>query len=200
MRTARKMIYVSTLLILLVLIVSIILLYMGCDFNYTFTISLSLECGLLVMLVQSIISFNSEKEIIVSQIYDLYFDLYRTFYNVKSQRILLHYNMFTIYKKIYSLSSIYSSILTRYHGFFIEKDKLYYKLNRRIKNPEFFIANNIYLNIFHPFNYKRFNKYALPYMKEIEIFLIELDKERFERDKNEMVAAYNYVWKKKKTI
>ena len=55
-------------------------------------------------------------------------------------------------------------------------------------------TKNIIKSSFLWFNKKSFVSFFEPLMKEVESILININEKRFEKDKEEMIRMYNYMW------
>lgn len=156
----------------------------------------NLYCGIIVGLITSICQYCSSKRKIINSIYGLYFDLYRSYYYSNNKAFLLHYNSYSIFKKIIELNPKIIEALDEYHGLFKRYDSTYRELNPAIYLGESYKAKNMLKSFFLWFNKKSFNYYFKPLMKEIESILSNINKKRFEKDKEEMVRMYSFLWSK----
>lgn len=157
-------------------------------------IATNLYCGIIVGLVTSICQYYSSKRKIINSIYSTYFDVYRSYYYSKNKTFLGHYNSYSVYKKIIELNPKIIEALDEYHGLFKKYDSTYRKLNPIIKLKENYKTKNIIKSSFLWFNKKSFVSFFEPLMKEVESILININEKRFEKDKEEMIRMYNYMW------
>ena len=171
-----------------------ILQIFGVEKDLSINIITNLECGVIVGLVTAICQYFSAKKKIINNIYGLYFDLYRTYYTTKNKTFLYHYNAISIFKKLIELSPKINESLGDYHGFFRKKDSMYMKMDPQIKMGEGYKTKNIIKVLFLWFNKNSFNKTIEPFIKDIEKILIDIDKDRFEKDKLQMINMFNFMW------
>ena len=87
--------------------------------------------------------------------------------------------------------------LDEYHGFFNKYDNTYKKLNPTIKLEDNYKSKNMIKSFLSWFNKKSFNSIFEPLMKEVESILININQKRFDKDKEEMIRMYNFVWSDK---
>lgn len=166
----------------------------GLDRDLSINIITNLECGVTVGLVTAICQYFTARRRIINNVYGLYFDLYRTYYTAKNKSFLYHYNAISIFKKLTELSPKINESLEDYHGFLKKKDSMYMKMDPQIKMGEDYKIKNIIKALFLWFNKKSFNKTIEPLINDIERILIDIDKERFEKDKQQMIGMFNFMW------
>ena len=166
-------------------------------FDYI-NIATNLYCGILVGLITSICQYCSSRRKIINDIYNAYFDVYRSYYYSKNKSFLWHYNSYGVYKKMIELNPKIIEALDEYHGLFKKYDKTYRKLNPTIKFGNNYKAQNMIKSFLSWFNKKSFDGIFEPLMKEIENILISINEKRFEKDKIEMIRTFNYVWSNSK--
>lgn len=166
-------------------------------FDYI-NIATNLYCGILVGLITSICQYCSSRRKIINDIYNAYFDVYRSYYYSKNKSFLWHYNSHGVYKKMIELNPKIIEALDEYHGLFKKYDKTYRKLNPTIKFGNNYKAQNMIKSFLSWFNKKSFDGIFEPLMKEIENILISINEKRFEKDKIEMIRTFNYVWSNSK--
>lgn len=191
----------SRIIIIILIIMGIVLIPLlfilqifGVEKDLSINIITNLECGVIVGLVTAICQYFSAKKKIINNIYGLYFDLYRTYYTTKNKTFLYHYNAISIFKKLIELSPKINESLGDYHGFFRKKDLMYMKMDPQIKMGEGYKTKNIIKVLFLWFNKNSFNKTIEPFIKDIEKILIDIDKDRFEKDKLQMINMFNFMW------
>ncbi len=156
-------------------------------------VATNLYCGIIVGLVTSICQYYSSKKRIINNIYNAYFDVYRSYYYSKNKTFLWHYNSYSVYKKMIELNPKIVEALDEYYGLFKKYDNTYKKLNPTIRLSENYKENNMLKSFFLWFNKKSFNSFFESLMQEIESILININAKRFEKDKNEMVRMYNFI-------
>lgn len=122
----------------------------------------------------------------------MYIDLIITQKIKPFQDITIH--IVSVYKKIIELNPKIIEALDEYHGLFKKYDSTYRKLNPIIKLKENYKTKNIIKSSFLWFNKKSFVSFFEPLMKEVESILININEKRFEKDKEEMIRMYNYMW------
>lgn len=160
-------------------------------------VATNLYCGIIVGLITCICQYCSSKRKIINSIYGAYFDVYRSYYYAKHKTFLWHYNSYSVYKKMIELNPKIVEALDEYHGFFNKYDNTYKKLNPTIKLEDNYKAKNMIKSFLSWFNKKSFNSIFEPLMKEVESILININQKRFEKDKEEMIRMYNFVWSDK---
>lgn len=189
-------------IIIIVLIIMILLIDPVCDLldiylmdsSDSMAIATNMYCGGIVGLVTAICQYYICKRKIVSTVYGVYFDLYKTYYYSKNKSVLWHYNVRSLYKKMMDLSPKIIDALDEYHGFFRKKDKCYRKMNPIIQLGDSYKAKNVIKTLFW-FNQKAFDQTIQPYINEVEKILNNINKKRFEKDKEQMIKMFNYIWK-----
>ena len=191
----------SRIIIIILIIMGIILIPLlfilqmcGLDRDLSINIITNLECGVTVGLVTAICQYFTAKRRIINSVYGLYFDLYRTYYTAKNKSFLYHYNAISIFKKLTELSPKINESLGDYHGFLKRKDSMYMKMYPQVKMVEGYKAKNIIKTLLLWFNRKSFNRTIEPFIKDIEKILIDIDKERFEKDKHQMISMFDFMW------
>lgn len=157
-------------------------------------IATNLYCGIIVGFITSICQYYSSKRKIINNIYDAYFDFYRSYYYSKSKTFLWHYDSYSIYKKMIELNPKIVEALDEYHGLFKKYDSTYKQLNPTIKLEENYKAKNMIKSIFLWFNKRTFNSFFEPLMKEVEDILLNINGKRFKKDKEEMIKMHNFMW------
>lgn len=162
-------------------------------FDYM-NVATNLYCGIIVGLITSICQYCSSKRKIINSIYGAYFDVYRSYYYSKNKTFLWHYNSYGVYKRIIELNPRIVEALDEYYGFFKKYDNTYKKLNPAIKLEDNYKAKIVIKSFLSWFNKKSFNSIFEPLMKEVESILININQKRFEKDREEMIRMYNFVW------
>lgn len=157
----------------------------------------NLYCGIIVGLITSICQYCSSKRKIINNTYDAYFGFYRSYYYLKNKPFLWHYNSYSMYKKMIELNPKIVEALDEYHGLFKKCDNTYKKLNPTIVLGENHKAKNMLKSFFLYFNKKSFISFFEPLVKEIEEILMNIDGEKFKKDKVEMIRMYSFVWDEK---
>lgn len=198
MRESRLIIIFSIVLAIITTIITILMNFMWPNLIDYFGILANIHCGIIVGLVTSVCQYFVQKRKVINIVYGAYFDVYRTYYYVKNNYFLFHYNIFSIYKKLKDLNPKIIEALDEYHGFFKKYDKTYRKLNPIIKLGDNYKAKNLLKSILYWFNKKYFEYSIEPLIFEIEKMLITINKKRFEKDKEEMIKLYNYTFDLKK--
>lgn len=160
-------------------------------------VATNLYCGIIVGLITSICQYCSSKRKIINSIYGAYFDVYRSYYYSKNKTFLWHYNSYSVYKKIIDLNPRIIEALDEYHGFFKKYDNTYKKLNPTIRLEDNYRAKIMIKSFLSWFNKKSFYSIFEPLMKEVENILININQKRFEKDREEMIRMYNFVWSEK---
>lgn len=192
---------------LIIIVLSIVFILLGPIF-YLFhllyldlidymNVTTNLYCGIIVGLITSICQYCSSKRKIINSIYGAYFDVYRSYYYAKHKTFLCHYNSYSVYKKMIELNPKIVEALDEYHGFFNKYDNTYKKLNPTIKLEDNYKSKNMINSFLSWFNKKSFNSIFEPLMKEVESILININQKRFDKDKEEMIRMYNFVWSDK---
>lgn len=166
-------------------------------FDYM-NIATNLYCGIIVGLITSICQYCASRRKIINDVYNAYFDVYRSYYYANNKPFLRHYNSYSVYKKMIELNSKIAEALDEYHGLFNKYDNTYKKLNPKIKLEDNYKATNMIKSFFSWFNKKSFNSVFEPLMKEVENILININEKRFEEDKMEMIKMFNYIWRNNK--
>lgn len=166
-------------------------------FDYM-NIATNLYCGIIVGLITSICQYCDSRRKIINDVYNAYFDVYRSYYYANNKPFLWHYNSYSVYKKMIELNSKIAEALDEYHGLFNKYDNTYKKLNPKIKLEDNYKATNMIKSFLSWFNKKSFNSAFEPLMKEAENILISINEKRFEEDKVEMIKMFNYIWRNNK--
>lgn len=189
MKESRIIIFILSFLICILIPISIVIFPNEIVFNITCNIF----CGAVVGLVTALCQFFSSKRKIVNRVYNIYLDLYRTYYFSNNKKFLGHINSLSIYQKFNDLSPRVNEILDDYHGFFKEKDKMYVKMNPKINIEDKYTAKKI-IKSFKWFNEKSFDESLGSFIIEIEKILRNINSKRFDKDKDNIKNMFNYMW------
>ena len=191
----------SRIIIIILVIMSIVLiplLYIlqlcGISKDLSINIITNLECGVIVGLVTAISQYFVAKRKIVNSVYGLYLELYNTYYTCKNKEFLKHYNAIGVFKKMSEISPKINELLGDYHGFLMKKDAMYMKMDHPIENGEYYKAKNVIKALYHWFNEKDFNNTIELILKDVENVLINIDDERFQKDKQHIIKMYDFMW------
>ena len=192
----------SRVIIIILIIMGIILIPfgfllkpLGVDGELCINIITNLECGVIVGLVTAICQYFMAKRRIINAVYGLYFELYTTYYTVRNKEFLHHINTLAFFNKLTELSSKIKDSLSEYHGFFKKNDSIYMIMNPQINMGENYKAEKMIKTLVKWFNEKSVDKSIEPFINEVENILKNIDKERFEEDKKQMINMFNYIWK-----
>lgn len=187
-----RMISVISLLFIMVVTICYILFFEYIDSNQLLSsILMNICCGLFVGLITCIIQYIHARSKIKYDIYGYYFDIYRTYYYANNKPFLFHYNSLSVLWKIKDLNPKILESLDNYHGVFKKYDKLYYKLNPRIKVDDSFRFKTLSKSIFQLFNKRTFSSLLDPLMKDVVKILNDIDSKRFKKDNEEMIRIFN---------
>lgn len=170
-----------------------ILIYFYYVSELIYNILISITTGLVVSIITALCQYFVIKSKIKNNIFNCYFDMYKTIYVVEQKKSIFHYNVLSIYKKSMTFLDDLTKNISEYSGFVNnKKNRLYKKMNPSI-NPnydDFNIKN--FIKLFLPFNYKRFNKMVIPIQKKLEEILRNIDSKKFDKSFNE----YKKIFKK----
>lgn len=195
MKEARIITICSVLLGIFSTVLAIVLYKIYPDLLDYVGIITNIYCGIIVGLVTSIVQYFVQKRKIINIVYGAYFDIYRSYYYVKNNSFLLHYNVYSVYKKILELNPKIVDALDEYHGIFKKHDKLYKKLNPSIPLLESYKRKNILKSFIYLFNGKQMKETLEPIILEIENILNSINKKRFLQDKKDMVRMHDFMYK-----
>ena len=198
MKEARLIIIGSIILTIITTVVAVGMYYVYPKLIDYFSILTNIYCGIVVGLVTSICQYYVQKRKIINEVYNAYFEIYRSYYYSKNKPFLFHYNTFYIYKKMMDLNPKIIEILDEYHGFFKKQNRFYKKMNPTITFGDNYKAKKIIKSLLSWFNKKYFETSIEPLILEIEKILININKKRFENDKQSMIKLYNYSFDIKK--
>lgn len=190
MKESKVIIIVLSLMVIVSLITQMCSSYKEWYYN----LITNLEYGAIVGLVTALCQYFSAKKTIINNVYELYFDLYSTYLTIKNKPFMYHYNAANFFKKLIELSPKINKSLGEYHGLFKKKDSMYMKMNPQIKMIEGYKSKNIKKVLFLWFNKKLFSITIEPFIKDIEKILMDIDKKRFEKDKEQMLNMLNFLY------
>lgn len=187
----------SKIIIIVLFIILIVLLPLGIYYSvseFVYNILLSIITGVVVSIITAFCQYFAIKGKIKNNVFNCYFDLYKTIYTSRHKKVLFHYPVVNIYKKLLVFSDELSKNISEYSGFIPnKKNKLYKKLNPTL-NPDFnkFNIRNL-TKLILPVNSKRFNELIIPIQEEIEKILKEIDYKKFEKELTEYEKLYKLL-------
>lgn len=187
-----KVITIVSSTILITLIPFVIYYYFASKFIYN--ILISIITGIVVTIITSLCQYFVIKGKIKNNIFNCYFDMYKAIYASKHKKILFHYPVLNIYKKLLVFSDELSKNLSEYSSFYpTKKNKLYKKLNPTL-NPNFdkFNIRNL-SKLILPLNSKRFNELIIPAQETLEKILREINVKKFEKELMEYKKLYKVL-------
>ena len=158
-----------------------------------FSILTNVYCGLIVGLISSICQYYSSKNKIKNDIYNCYFDTYRTYFYCVNKSFVGHYNSITLFKKMSDNDLLIKANLDSYYGLIKRRDKLYYKLNPIIKFSDYPSLKEYKKSFINFFNKKDFEKAYGIIIEQIKQILISINEERFKQDEIEMIKTYMII-------
>lgn len=195
MKESRIIIIISIIIMVALIPMLYFLQLFGINQELSINIITNLECGVIVGLVTAICQYFMAKRRIINAVYGLYFELYTTYYTVRNKEFLYHINTLAFFNKLTELSSKIKDSLSEYHGFFKKNDSIYMIMNPQINMGENYKAEKMIKTLVKWFNEKSVDKSIEPFINEVENILKNIDKERFEEDKKQMINMFNYIWK-----
>lgn len=195
MKEARMITICFILLVIISLLMAIVLHQIFPNLLDYDGILTNIYCGIIVGLVTSIIQYFIQKRKIINSIYGAYFDIYRTYYYVKNNHLLFHYNTLNVYKKLIELNPKINEALDEYHGVFRKGDKTYRKLNPSLQLKDSYKRKNIFKSFLYWFNKKQMENSLEPLILEVENILKNINNKRLEQDKKEMIRMHNFMCK-----
>lgn len=198
MKESRLIIIVSLCLFVLIGPIFYLLYLIQPNLFDYMNIATNLYCGIVVGLITSICQYCASRRKIINDVYNAYFDVYRSYYYANNKPFLLHYDTYSVYKKITDLSPKIVESLDEYQGFFKKIDKTYRKLNPLVKYESNYKSKNILKSILLWNNKKTFDKTFNLLIDEIEKILIDINEKRFLKDKEAMISLFNYCISKEK--
>ena len=194
MKESRIIIIILTIMIAILIPLLYVFQLFGIDDNLSINIITNLECGAIVGLVTAISQYYVAKRKIVNSVYSLYLELYNTYYTCKNKEFLKHYDAAGVFRKMAEVSPKINELLSDYHGFFKKKDSTYIKLEHPIEPGENYKARNVIKALYRWFNEKEFNNTIDLILKDVEKALTNIDAERFQKDKQQIIKMYNFMW------
>ena len=195
MKESRIIIIISIIIMVALIPMLYFLQLFGINQDLSINIITNLECGVIVGLVTAVCQYFMAKRRIINAVYGLYFELYTTYYTVRNKEFLHHINTLAFFNKLTELSSKIKDSLSEYHGFFKKNDSIYMIMNPQINMGENYKAEKMIKTLVKWFNEESFDKSIEPFINEVENILKNIDKERFEEDKKQMINMFNYIWK-----
>ena len=188
----------SKIIIIVLFNILIVLLPLGIYYysvsEFVYNILISIITGVVVSIITAFCQYFAIKGKIKNNVFNCYFDLYKTIYTSRHKKVLFHYPVVNIYKKLLVFSDELSKNISEYSGFIPnKKNKLYKKLNPTL-NPDFnkFNIRNL-TKLILPVNSKRFNELIIPIQEEIEKILKEIDYKKFEKELTEYEKLYKLL-------
>lgn len=195
MKESRIIIIISIIIMVALIPMLYFLQLFGINQELSINIITNLECGVIVGLVIAVCQYFMAKRRIINAVYGLYFELYTTYYTVRNKEFLHHINTLAFFNKLTELSSKIKDSLSEYHEFFKKNDSIYMIMNPQINMGENYKAEKMIKTLVKWFNEESVDKSIEPFINEVENILKNIDKERFEEDKKQMINMFNYIWK-----
>ena len=173
-----KIITIILSIILIILIPLGVYYYFVSEFIYN--ILISIITGVIVSIITALCQYFVIKGKIKNNIFNCYFDMYKAIYVSKHKKVLFHYPVLNIYKKLLVVSDELSKNLSEDSSFLpTKKNKLYKKLNPTL-NPNF-----------DKFNIKNLSKLMImPMQKELNNILKNINTEKFEKEFTDFKKLY----------
>lgn len=191
MKEAKVVTIVSTILLIILMPLGAYY-YFASEFIYN--ILISIITGIVVTIITSLCQYFVMKEKIKNNIFNCYFDMYKAIYVSKHKKVLFHYPVLNIYKKLLVFSDELSKNLSEYSSFYpTARNKLYKKLNPTL-NPNFdkFNIKNL-SKLILPLNSKRFKELIIPMQETLEKILREINVKKFEKELMEYKKIYKVL-------
>ena len=191
MKEAKVVTIVSTILLIILMPLGAYY-YFASEFIYN--ILISVITGIVVTIITSLCQYFVMKEKIKNNIFNCYFDMYKAIYVSKHKKVLFHYPVLNIYKKLLVFSDELSKNLSEYSSFYpTARNKLYKKLNPTL-NPNFdkFNIKNL-SKLVLPLNSKRFKELIIPMQETLEKILREINVKKFEKELMECKKTYKVL-------
>lgn len=191
MKEAKVVTIVSTILLIILMPLGAYY-YFASEFIYN--ILISIITGIVVTIITSLCQYFVMKEKIKNNIFNCYFDMYKAIYVSKHKKVLFHYPVLNIYKKLLVFSNELSKNLSEYSSFYpTARNKLYKKLNPTL-NPNFdkFNIKNL-SKLILPLNSKRFKELIIPMQETLEKILREINVKKFEKELMEYKKIYKVL-------
>ena len=194
MKESKVIIIVLIALMIIIHPAILILKFTAPDIIDFYGVETNLYCGIIVGLITSICQYYVARRKIVTAVYNAYFDIYKSYFYSKNNTFLGHYNSYDLSKKLIELNPKIIEALDEYDGLFKKYDKTYKKLNPKVNIIENYKLKHLKKTIYKCFNKKEFYLYFEPFMKNIEDILININKDRFKKDQDNMIRMYNYIF------
>lgn len=191
MKEAKVVTIVSTILLIILMPLGAYY-YFASEFIYN--ILISIITGIVVTIITSLCQYFVMKEKIKNNIFNCYFDMYKAIYVSKHKKVLFHYPVLNIYKRLLVFSDELSKNLSEYSSFYpTARNKLYKKLNPTL-NPNFdkFDIKNL-SKLILPLNSKRFKELIIPMQETLEKILREINVKKFEKELMEYKKIYKVL-------
>lgn len=191
MKEAKVVTIVSTILLIILMPLGAYY-YFASEFIYN--ILISIITGIVVTIITSLCQYFVMKEKIKNNIFNCYFDMYKAIYVSKHKKVLFHYPVLNIYKRLLVFSDELSKNLSEYSSFYpTTRNKLYKKLNPTL-NPNFdkFNIKNL-SKLILPLNSKRFKELIIPMQETLEKILREINVKKFEKELMEYKKIYKVL-------
>lgn len=191
MKEAKVVTIVSTILLIILMPLGAYY-YFASEFIYN--ILISIITGIVVTIITSLCQYFVMKEKIKNNIFNCYFDMYKAIYVSKHKKVLFHYPVLNIYKRLLVFSDELSKNLSEYSSFYpTARNKLYKKLNPTL-NPNFdkFNIKNL-SKLILPLNSKRFKELIIPMQETLEKILREINVKKFEKELMEYKKIYKVL-------
>lgn len=191
MKEAKVVTIVSTILLIILMPLGAYY-YFASEFIYN--ILISIITGIVVTIITSLCQYFIMKEKIKNNIFNCYFDMYKAIYVSKHKKVLFHYPVLNIYKRLLVFSDELSKNLSEYSSFYpTARNKLYKKLNPTL-NPNFdkFNIKNL-SKLILPLNSKRFKELIIPMQETLEKILREINVKKFEKELMEYKKIYKVL-------
>ena len=187
MREYKTILITLSVLLIMLFPISIIIF----DNQVVYNILCGINTGLFVSIITAVCQYQVSKKQIKNNIFYGYFDLYKAIYLSEHKKILFHYTIYDIFKKITKLNDVLTNNISNYCGFIPKKySKLYKKLNPTFEiNFNKFNAKN-FLKLFLPFNSNEYKEIIIPLKQNLENALIKIDEKKFKREFNEFLRIH----------
>ena len=192
MKEARFISWVLIILFIIFLILDCILYHYSLSFGVD--IISNIICGLLVGFITSLCQYFVCKNNIKYGVYNLYYDIFYTYYSIRKNKKFFHYDSLGFYKKIADNNVKISSLLEEYHGFFKKEDKLYKTLNPNIEYKG--LGKIMKKSIFSWINVDSFYEGTVPIISAVESVLRLINNEKFEKDYKKSIVISEELFNK----
>ena len=189
---------VSKVVIIVLSIIMVILLpiliYTYIYSQLVYNILISIQTGLIASIIIEICHYFVARSEIKNNIFNCYFDMYKTIYIAEHKKLFFHYFVLNIHKKSQVLANDLSKYVAEFSGFIPnKKNKLYKKLNPTM-NIDFEKINiKNFTKLILPFNRKKFNELIIPMKRELEEILKKIDRKKFEKEFKEYEKLFNLL-------